>query len=169
MFNAAFSGRHTAADAAASQVLAFRNPQASKKRVILREVNLSIGFDGTGAAAALGYELVRFKDPSAFPTNGAALGRVAKRTGLASELADADLRFLAGVLSSAANGLVAGSFGALVIPQTAGASSTLRLSYRDSREILTFEPNEGFLIRLAIVAAAGLDVGGSIDWDEVGR
>lgn len=160
--------RHTAADAGASMVWAFRNPSAAKM-VNLRGVRGRVVFDGTAAAGTdRGYEFVRFT--TADPTTGTTVPRVKKRAGVASNIADANIQQKSGVLTM--TGILAIEIFHVVRIPIAVTNGAVSFDFDPTAaglkdEWFEFGNNEGFGIRLAATAATiGLGINGSVEIEE---
>lgn len=168
---AGFNIRHTAADAAASAVLGFRNPVASTKTVFIRNIRGRMAFDGTAAAAtSLCYELIRFS--AGDPSTGTIMTRVKKRSSYAaSQILDANAQFKSGILSMTS--VVydpLGPFHYLRLPAsvTSGVTEFDLDFVQAGVEYEGFElaVGEGLAMRLTNAAIIGQSIGGSIEWDE---
>lgn len=171
MYLANISLRHTAADAGQSFVWAVHNPAASSKLLRLNEIVARIAFDGTAAAATIGYEFCRFT--VADPTTGTTVPRVKKNRssggGLAnSVIADGNIQQKSGILTmtSIANIEI---FGALNISASVtGTTGDFCKRFDLGKGEFTLDPDEGFGIRLGVGLAAivGQSLSGIVDWDE---
>jgi hypothetical protein len=166
-----FNIRHTAADAAASAVMAFRNPAASSKIVCVRAIRGLVDFDGTAAAAtSLCYELIRFS--AGDPTTGTTMVRVKKRTGLAaSQILDANAQFKSGILTMTAVVYDAAPFAYIRLPAsvTNGIGSFEWKMLEGSGfeyEMLELAAGEGIAMRLTNAAIIGQGIAGTISIDE---
>ncbi len=160
MYLTRFRYRHAAADAADSAIFAMRNPPASGRVITLEKIVLTVGFDGTNAAAEVGHALCRFS--AANPTGGTSPARIKKYNALpASVVLDANIK--EGAVLTVAGIVFEGNFHELVIPSISGSAMSHIL---DFWEPLRLEPGEGIAVRAAIVEVIGATASGSFWWDE---
>lgn len=171
--------RHTAADAAGSAVWAMHVPAQTsgtyKNRtgLWLREINLHVKFDGTGAAAAveLGYDLWRFS--VADPTTGSTVPRIKSHgAGQASSvIADANIQQKSGILTMTSVAYDTDAFAAISLPQVnTGGDTELKLQFSswDDDHPFFLPPDDGLAIRVLTGQAAviGLALTGYVSWQE---
>jgi len=161
--------RHTVADAAGSAVWAMHVPATSRKALILKRILPRIGFDGTAAAAHVGYDFWRFT--GADPTTGTTVPRIkGKSTYPNSVIADANIQQKSGVLTLTGVVFEAGPFAALIIPVgMTGIEGSENLAFsEDEPKALHLKPGEGLAIRVAagFAAVIGQSLSGFVEWDE---
>jgi hypothetical protein len=175
-FQANVSIRHTVADAAGSSVWAIHVPSASKKKLYLRRFNFVMEFDGTAAAAtSLGYELIRHSG-AVDPTSGTTVPRIGKKGArYTSVIADANIQQKSGVLTFAPT-FDGGPFHVTRLPASVTNGvlvDDLKFSQAGQdpmgniEQLHEFRPDEGWAIRLHLIAIIGLNLSGSFEWDEV--
>lgn len=156
--------RQTAATAANSVVWAMRLV-SSPRRVYIRQIILTVAFDGTAAASTSRYALGRFS--VATPTGGAVIPVIKKRSNYsASDVTDA--RFLdTGLTITGVTfdtpGFIAGCPRGLT-----GGSSEFVFGTDDGTSFSSFElaSGEGFWIGLTATAVIGDSLLGWVAWDE---
>jgi len=157
--------RQTAATAANATVWAMRN--GATRTVFIREINLSLGFDGTAAATTTcRYGFQRFT--AATPTAGTALTAIKRRAAYdVSTIADA--RFVDTGLTTTSV-VFETDFAVIGLPiSVTSVNRSVCITFEGAGERYdSFElaPNAGLAIRLNVAAVIGLSLNGFISWDE---
>lgn len=169
-YMASFFHLAAATDAAGSAVVALRNPAASTKTLYMRNIRGRASFQGTAAAAHVGFDFIRFSGGD--PSGGTTMTRVKKRSGYAaSQVLDANAQYRSGILTMTSvvydpNG----PFHVVRIPASVtGVVSEFDVDWMAAGatyEPFELAPGEGIAIRQQIVAIIGTSIAGSIEWDE---
>lgn len=162
MYLVRFGFRSTGVDAADTAIFAIRNPVAATKRIYVRKLVWGVGFDGAtpGAAASVGYALNRFS--GADPTGGTSPARIRVpwSSGLASGVADANIKTGAALTLA---GTHEEYFHEMVVPAVQGALSREVIDFLFPLALL---PGEGLACRTLLATIAGTRAGGSVWYDE---
>ncbi len=167
-----FNIRHTAADAAASQVLAVMNSVGSGVYLYIRYIRATMSFDGAVAAAtSMAYEVFRYtSSTTGLPTTGTTLTRVRRDSRLAaSVIPDANAQYKSGILTMAGV-ITPDSVGFMRLPASVtGSNATYNWDFAQADKLgdhLVIAPGEGLGIRLTNAAIIGQCLAGHIAVDE---
>lgn len=166
MFFAQFRIRSAAADGAGSQYFSLRNPLASGKRLLLRRIDMVMGFDGASVAAILAYEWTRFNGND--PTGGGTVVIGKRKTGAVSVVGAANIRNNTTAPLTAATGMDTDGFHTLCCPATVGSAIFVPKAFDVGRHPdFWLNEGEGILLRIPVVAVAGQEGCGEVEWEEV--
>lgn len=169
-YQASFFHLAAATDAAGSAVVGLRNPVASSKTLYLRNIRGRVSFQGTAAAAHVGFDFIRFSGGD--PSGGTTMTRAKKRSSYAaSQVLDANAQYRSGILTMTSVVYdTNGPFHVVRVPASVtGTITEFDIDFVQagtSYEGFELAVGEGIAIRQQIVAIIGTSIAGSIEWDE---
>lgn len=163
MFLTRFRYRAAGVDAADSNIFVMRNPPGSGRRISIPKLILTVGFDGTSAAAEVGYGLRRCS--GANPTGGSSPGRTKTRNTDTRTSIVLDANIKEGAVLTVAGISFEAYFHEAVIPATQGAVLSHIIDFFEGYELGS---GEGLAISNTLATVAGTSASGFVLWEEIG-
>jgi hypothetical protein len=168
-FTVAFTARLTNADAANTSYFALSNPIGSGKTIVIKQVEYSLGFDGTAAAGTSVSMSIVKASSQGNPTTGTGLTPVPTVTLAPSVLTNANVMFKATALTITIT-TSQGSIGQISLPISVTAQSIsgeINWAEVSGAKGQRLAPGEGITIQNERAAVVGQILSMTILWDEV--